>query len=194
MTKTDIERLAKKHLDKNTTEEKISLAKKTKSGCYLGIIIVSAIIIFFVYLCIDAFIKNNGSGISFLFITLGGVVGLLLFMSKYRFCTLRSDEEWCLAHYADEIRKAAKAHKKNKASFAQLLILKAEDVVSVELVDKHTEITDKLHGFLNYQEIIQTRYFTFKITFSDNDAELLKTKEGSRDCEQLLILAKKIKD
>ena len=53
-------------------------------------------------------------------------------------------------------------------------------IKNVIIIDSYTEVSDKLHAFLNFQEIIQTRMVVFKIFFEDNTSTIVKEKEGSK--------------
>jgi len=49
------------------------------------------------------------------------------------------------------------------------------------IIDSYTEYSDKLHAFLNYQEIIQTRYYKFKVVLEDDTSVIVDVKEDSED-------------
>lgn len=191
MTKEDILHLANKNYNRLNEYERKELAKKTKNGAILGTIFLGIICLLFLIITIISFCNNSGNGVTWLSIFFGVVVGGIIFLSQYKFLAIHSEKEWALTHFENEIKKAGKLAKKGKATFEQIRMLHAEDVVAVSLVDKHTEITDKLHGFLNYQEIIQTRWYTFQIIFADDSVEIFETKENSKDCILLLSLIQK---
>ena len=54
-----------------------------------------------------------------------------------------------------------------------------KEIKFVTILDSFTEFSDKLHAFLNYQEIIQTRIYKFLVTFTDNSTKIFTEKEGS---------------
>lgn len=62
------------------------------------------------------------------------------------------------------------------------------DIKSVTIIDSYTEVSDKLHAILNYQEIIQTRYYKFKVDYKDGSSTIITAKEGSVKCNNLLKL------
>ena len=53
-------------------------------------------------------------------------------------------------------------------------------IKAVKIIDSYTEMSDKLHGFLNYQEIIQTRVYKFKVVFDDGSSTIYTEKENSK--------------
>ena len=56
-----------------------------------------------------------------------------------------------------------------------------ENIVRVTLIDSYTEVHDKLHAILNYQEIIQTRYYKFKVDYSNGKSVIVTTEDGSTE-------------
>lgn len=61
-------------------------------------------------------------------------------------------------------------------------------IVKVTLVDSYTEVSDKLHAVLNYQEIIQTRYYKFKVDFKDGTSKIVTEQENSENYNKLMSL------
>lgn len=61
-------------------------------------------------------------------------------------------------------------------------------IVKVTLVDSYTEVSDKLHAVLNYQEIIQTRYYKFKVDFKDGTSKIVTAQENSENYNKLMSL------
>lgn len=60
-----------------------------------------------------------------------------------------------------QIRNEAEQKERRKSVYDD------ENIVRVTLIDSYTEVHDKLHAILNYQEIIQTRYYKFKVDYSN---------------------------
>ena len=46
--------------------------------------------------------------------------------------------------------------------------LSVENIKAVTILDSYTEVSDKLHAFLNYQEIIQTRVYKFSVDYKED--------------------------
>ena len=73
---------------------------------------------------------------------------------------------------------------------SQTKINATKTIKEVVLLDARTVVTDKLHAVLNWQEIKQTRVYSFKITYEDNTEQILNVEEGSKD---YLFLISKVK-
>ncbi len=54
-------------------------------------------------------------------------------------------------------------------------------IKSAQIIDSYTEWSNKLHGFLNYNEIIQTRFCKFYVTYDDMSTEIYDIKENSKE-------------
>lgn len=65
-------------------------------------------------------------------------------------------------------------------------VFEDESIINVTLLDSFTEYSDKLHAFLNYQEIIQTRYYKFKVDYKDGSSKIVTVKDGSDEYINLI--------
>ena len=74
-----------------------------------------------------------------------------------------------------QIRKEAEQKEWRKSVYDD------ENIVRVTLIDSYTEVHDKLHAILNYQEIIQTRYYKFKVDYSNGKSVIVTTEDGSTE-------------
>lgn len=63
------------------------------------------------------------------------------------------------------------------------------NIKKVTILDSYTKVSDKLHAILNYQEIIQTRFYKFKVDYKNGSSNIVTEKEGSAVCNSLLKLA-----
>lgn len=63
------------------------------------------------------------------------------------------------------------------------------NIKKVTILDSYTKVSDKLHAILNYQEIIQTRFYKFKVDYKNGSSNIVTEKEGSAVCNNLLKLA-----
>lgn len=73
----------------------------------------------------------------------------------------------------------------------ELKFFSEKNIVNVTILDSYTNVTDKLHAVLNYQEIIQTRYYKFKVDYKNGSSEIITEKEGSAHCNTLMRLVNK---
>lgn len=79
-------------------------------------------------------------------------------------------------------------NEQNISSYGNSFECFKENIINVVILDSFTEYTDKLHAVLNYQEIIQTRYYKFKIEYKNGNSEIITEKEGTVKCNNLLKL------
>ncbi len=64
--------------------------------------------------------------------------------------------------------------------------LSAENIKWVTILDSYTEVSDKLHALMNYQEIIQTRVYKFKVEYNDGTSKIVTAAEGSEEYSILM--------
>lgn len=63
-----------------------------------------------------------------------------------------------------------------------------DNIINVAIIDAYTEVSDKLHAILDFQEIIQTRYYKFKVDYKDGSSKIVTEQEGTTKCNNLLNL------
>lgn len=66
--------------------------------------------------------------------------------------------------------------------------LQVDKIKNVFIVDSYTEVSDKLHAVLNYQEIIQTRMYKFKVEYIDGASRIVTAAENSKEYGVLMPL------
>lgn len=64
--------------------------------------------------------------------------------------------------------------------------LSVDKIKAVTVLDAYTEVTDKLHAVLNYQEIIQTRVYKFKVDYIDGTSKVITANENSEEYNVLI--------
>lgn len=72
--------------------------------------------------------------------------------------------------------------------------LSVENIKTVTILDSYTEVSDKLHAFLNYQEIIQTRVYKFCVDYNDGNSRIITAAENSEEYNVLMPLVNKSAD
>lgn len=85
-----------------------------------------------------------------------------------------------------ELKKQTAIERKNVFNIKQTNIFDTSNIKSVILIDSYTEYSDKLHAVLNYQEIIQTRYYKFKVTYLNGCIKIITAKEDSKEYNALI--------
>lgn len=64
--------------------------------------------------------------------------------------------------------------------------LSVDHIKCVTILDSYTEFSDKLHAVFNYQEIIQTRFYKFKVDYNDGTSKIVTAAEGSEEYSVLI--------
>ncbi len=85
-----------------------------------------------------------------------------------------------------EKRKVNALETKNNLKLKFLGKYDTSNVKSVIILDSYTEMSDKLHAVLNYQEIIQTRYYKFRVNYFDGSSKIITAKESSPEYNALI--------
>lgn len=86
-----------------------------------------------------------------------------------------------------EQQKAYKEKQKETALFRSASYrLSVDKIKSVSILDSYTEYSDKLHAVLNYQEIIQTRVYKFKVDYIDGNSKVITAAENSEEYNLLV--------
>lgn len=130
-----------------------------------------------------------GTGISALFV----MIGLVLFIESVN-CLKSSDNtkvKDCIQRLKNQ--KAFGEQEGQKRIEKELnknvhYRLQTERIKSVTILDSYTEISDKLHAVLNYQEIIQTRMYKFNVVYNDGSSKVITAAENSEEYAVLMPL------
>lgn len=69
--------------------------------------------------------------------------------------------------------------------------LSVDNIKTVTILDSYTELSDKLHAVLNYQEIIQTRVYKFKVDYKNGTSRIITAAENSEEYNVLIPLVNK---
>lgn len=182
--KLEIERkyAALSESEKKEIVEKVD--KRNKQFIIFSVICIIGLIILTVTRIIgsDSYDWWKGAILNFIFICMG----IAVFGSSVS--ELKMNEE-------QKIRKNLKMQIRQKAKEKEREIREKEwrksvyddeNIVRVTLIDSYTEVHDKLHAILNYQEIIQTRYYKFKVDYSNGKSVIVTTEDGSTEYRNLI--------
>ena len=190
---TLINSLAKKRLKKLTNEEiekKANIEKKKTRTYAISLTIIS---ILTATLAVNIAVQNESLktklGISIIFVTCC-IISLVYSLINFRKLKRITDiKDWALINLETEIKEELEEKAKIQAELDEQDPNKIDGklIKKVILIDSYTEYTDKLHAFLNFQEIIQTRYYKFNVTFMDNSSSIYTVKEDSKDYNKLIF-------
>ena len=186
-----VDSIIKKQYDNLTNKEREEIGKnykKQKFSWFLVIEILSGI--FFLSSLILLILSSGsedqlGSSISGLMISVAGIIiGLYILNPKeYK----KSDfNKYCEIKLRKELNKKIDAQKLEDNRTLKENRFAFSNIKKTILIDSYTTYSDKLHAILNYQEIIQTRWYKFKIIYDDNSSEVVDVKEESNEYDYLM--------
>lgn len=107
---------------------------------------------------------------------------------------LNATDEIKIKTHIDRLEKQKDFEKKQRqqALFKNVHYrLDFDNIARVTILDSYTEMSDKLHAFLNYQEIIQTRVYKFKVDYKDGTSNIITAAENSEEYSVLIPLVNK---
>lgn len=122
-----------------------------------------------------------------------GVCGIIIWIIKPCVIGLKSNDETKIKMYIERLEKQKELA--NKETEKRLLAdlqknvyyrLSVDNIKLVTILDSYTEVTDKLHAVLNYQEIIQTRVYKFKVEYNNGISKIVTAAEGSEEYSILM--------
>ncbi len=183
MNKKEIEDEIKNRYKHAISDEiiKSKYIKKDKSIHIAYIISYAFILTLFVLICVlgifEATEKSAKLALLFLAVVLF-MLDILIFIILLK-ANKKTDNERILRQIKNEVQIEIS---KNK------YIINIEKIKSVSIIDSYTKMSDKLHAILNYQEIIQTRYYKFKIVYKDGTSQIITTEENSSLYNKLIVL------
>lgn len=82
-----------------------------------------------------------------------------------------------------EIKRKQEEEKLQKNVYYRLAV---EKIKTVSILDSYTEVSDKLHAVLNFQEIIQKRVYKFKVEYNNGTSKIITAAEGSEEYSILI--------
>lgn len=183
----EIEKVIEASLNKMDEEKVNKIGKNTRSFyvlCFTTFLLGSLILISFgiLYLIpnmtISKYEDHIVSGIVFILIGLFTLPFLFLFFKPTKRLKWNL-KEWACFHEKRKLKNMQKQILQNQKNIYNQTHIDGKEIKFVTILDSFTEFSDKLHAFLNYQEIIQTRIYKFLVTFTDNSTKIFTEKEGS---------------
>ncbi len=174
------------HFKKLNNEEKDTLLKVFNDKNKLSI--TSCIVLMFITLIISFLILLIGKGditsiiIVVVFFLIFWIVKIIYLVKNLKKMKLNNDEKIKLRIKEKEDERLRKEEeKKREIESLKRNGLYAPDIKRVKLIDSFTQYSDKLHAVLNFQEIIQTRYYKFKVEYFDGSSKIFTVKEDSKE-------------
>lgn len=168
-----------------TNDQKNALLKSNKKrSLYANVVVIvwfSFLCFLFLFLSTIMQAKNDKLLFVILGITsfvTGGAICTYLILSERKI----SDEEKIKKELKENIKRENNTKQINKELFID------DNIINVAIIDAYTEVSDKLHAILDFQEIIQTRYYKFKVDYKDGSSKIVTEQEGTTKCNNLLNL------
>ncbi len=168
-----------------TNDQKNALLKSNKKrSLYANVVVIvwfSFLCFLFLFLSTITQAKNDKLLFVILGITsfvTGGAICTYLILSERKI----SDEEKIKKELKENIKRENNTKQINKELFID------DNIINVAIIDAYTEVSDKLHAILDFQEIIQTRYYKFKVDYKDGSSKIVTEQEGTTKCNNLLNL------
>lgn len=187
--------------DEQKTEYKRKEETFNKLFLIIGIVfavILGAILIgFSVWLIIE-----KEYGLLAFVIGFGGICSLLVvWIIKTSHSSITATDEIKIKTRIERLEKQKQFKKEQEEKQRQQALFKnvhyrlnSENIRKVSILDSYTEISDKLHAVLNYQEIIQTRVYKFKVDYKDGTSNIVTAAENSEEYGVLMPLVNKSSD
>ena len=126
-----------------------------------------------------------------------GICGIIIWIIKPCVIGLKSNDEtnikMCIERLEKQKELANKETEKRLLADLQKNVyykLSVDNIKLVTILDSYTEVSDKLHAVLNYQEIIQTRIYKFKVDYNDGTSKIITAPEGSEEYSLLITRVK----
>lgn len=190
MTKKNIEVQAQDRLNNLSEEEIESMANKRKkiiSDKLMKILALPiALSLLGLTFLVIGIICINEDGLSLLYCGLvfliPGIIGLItITVLKIK---LRGQDIKKIA--LKQLIKIIKEEERIQQEIIDSKQIDGRYIKHVKIIDSYTMVTDKLHPFLNFQEVIQHRYYKFQVVFEDESSKIYEEEEGSTNYNKLI--------
>lgn len=184
--KLEIEYLAKKQLKSLNTEEIEKLGKSKRTSMISAFVSLITFSVIYMIIAIAGIIINYQSNfvlplvISFICLLIGFCV------VKPKELKNKDNSYWALKYLKQELKNKVSSVENERNRNIKRNRFYEKEIKYTEILDAYTEYSDKLHAFLNYQEIIQTRIYKFKVVYESGESEIVDIKEGTEEYLHLM--------
>lgn len=187
-TNNDIKLMAQTRVRNLQEEDIIKTGKKTKT-LYITIFVF---VLTFGAICtastIYGIFVNHMSWVIFLIMTIACYTSAFFIMRPSMF---KWDyKQWTLFQEEKNLKNIKQKLESAESTLQELSSIDGKKIKYTQIIDSYTEYTDKLHGSLNYQEIIQHRIYKFLVTFEDNSTKIYNAEEGTKNYNKLISFLK----
>lgn len=184
-----------------SNEEKAEYIQKqnklNKAFLIIGTILSAIVAIMLIVFTIFLIIEKEYALLAFTDILLGALIAMGIGIIISSHTDLKSSDEIKVKNHIQrlELQKEIKNKQRQQALFKNVHYrLDFDNIIKVSILDSYTEVSDKLHAILNYQEIIQTRVYKFKVDYRDGTSSVITATENSEEYNALIPLVNKNSD
>ena len=175
--------------DEQKIEYKLKEDKFNKSFIVMGVVLAIILVAVIIGLTIYLTITKEYYALAF-------SVGFCLILSIMPICIIKSSyngfkitDEIKIKKRIDRLEKQKQWKQEEKEKQLQkkpYYRLAVDKIVNVSILDSYTEYSDKLHAVLNFQEIIQTRIYKFKVNYIDGNSKIVTAAENFEEYNLLV--------
>ena len=177
--------MAEKQVNASSAEELTTAGKEQKRKFVF--IFFSFLIFGIACLIISsiAFIKNDPTLIGLLIV---GIISIIISFAVMPPKMFKWDyRQWAHHKFKQEIKSVQLAAQTAQEKLEEMQTIDGKIIQYTKIIDSYTEYTDKLHAFLNYQEVIQHRMYKFLVIFDDNTQDIYTAEEGTKVYNKLVL-------
>ena len=180
----------KNKIEKLTNEQVEKIGKKEKthhllwmyvSFCILIISFLSAIGLMVLNFIMKPHIAVTIFLYVFIIFFIAAGIFFIIHMNKERRIIKSKKDiiQWTYYKIEQDIIKQEKIDKEQERLRLESKQINGKNIKTVTMIDSYTEVRDKLHAFLNWQEIIQVRIYKFNVFFDDLSSGVYTAEENS---------------
>ena len=152
----------------------------------VGIVIMTAITFLGSILCI---LEKDYAFTAF--VAIFGLILILIciWLIKSSLNGLKTTDEIKIKTCIDKLEKQKQykaAEKEKQLQRNPYYRLAVNKIANVSILDSYTKYSDKLHAVWNFQEIIQTRVYKFKVDYIDGTSKVVTAAENSEEYKILI--------
>lgn len=175
--------------DEQKVEYKSKEDKMNKAFLIIGFVfvpIVLAVLIVGIIFCVK---DNEYSLLIFALVFIAICAIIVQWIIRSSLNGLKANDEIKIKSYIERLEKQKEFKQREEEKQLQKNVnyrLSVDKIKAVTVLDAYTEVTDKLHAVLNYQEIIQTRVYKFKVDYIDGSSKIITANENSEEYNVLI--------
>ncbi len=184
-----------------SNEQKEEYARKEESmnkGFFIiGIVLTIIVIVLAVGISVGLAVAGEASVIPLILVIFAAFLIVAIYMIVSSKKALNATDEIKIKTFIKRLEKQKQYNQQELEKQLQKNVyyrLSVENIKNVTILDSYTELSDKLHAFFNYKEIIQTRVYKFNVDYKDGNSRIITAAENSEEYNVLMPLVNKSAD